>query len=86
MVLSAAVVAAVADVSANLCQYIACNPERFSSDQVLRLLFCFPFQHVRHFALSLTACLCFVLSSDTSSSSSDSDSDLSAYSNDSHSD
>ncbi|KAK6249937.1 hypothetical protein SCA6_003942 [Theobroma cacao] len=34
MVLNSSVVVTVANVSANVCQYIACNPERLSSDQV----------------------------------------------------
>ncbi|OWM73227.1 hypothetical protein CDL15_Pgr001341 [Punica granatum] len=80
MVLNSSVVAAVANLSANLCQYIACNPQRFSGDQVLYLLFCYPCQSLRPSLLSIWACLCFPPL--TSSSESESDSDLS----DSHSD
>ncbi|KAI9120442.1 hypothetical protein K1719_007475 [Acacia pycnantha] len=56
MVLNSGAAVRVAQVSANLCQYISCNPERFSSDTVLRLLFCLPF---RRLALSLSTCLGF---------------------------
>jgi hypothetical protein len=52
MVLNSSVVAWVANVSADLWQYIACNPERLSSDHVLHLLFCLPFQHLHRLALS----------------------------------
>ncbi|KAL4607085.1 hypothetical protein ACB092_09G149500 [Castanea dentata] len=45
MVLNGAVVFWVAKVSAELWQYIACNPERLSSDRVLHLLCCLPFQY-----------------------------------------
>ncbi|WRX16852.1 hypothetical protein QQP08_009339 [Theobroma cacao] len=38
MVLNSSVVVTVANVSANVCQYIACNPERLSSDQRRRCL------------------------------------------------
>ncbi|RHN47467.1 hypothetical protein MtrunA17_Chr7g0253341 [Medicago truncatula] len=44
MVLNSGVVMRVAHVSARLCQYIACNPEMLSSDAVLGLIFCLPFQ------------------------------------------
>ncbi|PON44086.1 hypothetical protein PanWU01x14_269210 [Parasponia andersonii] len=53
MVLNSQVVAMVAIISANLWQYIACNPERLSSHQVLDLLFCLPLRHLRRLALSL---------------------------------
>ncbi|KAH1204821.1 hypothetical protein AAZX31_16G038300 [Glycine max] len=46
MVLNSNVVPRVAHASAHLCQFIACNPERLSSDVVLRLLFCLPFQRL----------------------------------------
>ncbi|XVE56982.1 hypothetical protein DITRI_Ditri04bG0055000 [Diplodiscus trichospermus] len=59
MVLNSSVVLTVANVSANVCQYIACNPERLSSDQVLHLLFCLPFHRLRRFADSLWLYLCF---------------------------
>ncbi|KAG2686345.1 hypothetical protein I3760_09G001900 [Carya illinoinensis] len=53
MVLNSHVAAWVANVSADLCQYIACNPERLSSDRVLHILFCVPFQYLHRIALSL---------------------------------
>ncbi|MED6163271.1 Adenylyl-sulfate kinase 3 [Stylosanthes scabra] len=53
MVLNSGVVMSVAHVSANVCQYIACNPERLRSDVVLDLLFCLPLQPFRRLALSL---------------------------------
>ncbi|KAK4749841.1 hypothetical protein SAY87_027290 [Trapa incisa] len=85
MVLRCGVAVAVAHLSANLCQYIACNPERFSSDEVLRLIFCLPFQNLSRLAVSVSACFCIVPSSDTSSSDSDFDSSLSSHGYDSHS-
>ncbi|KAE8661780.1 putative adenylsulfate kinase [Hibiscus syriacus] len=59
MVLNSSVVVAIADLSANLCQYIACNPERLSSDQVLYLIFCLPCRHLGRLADSLWLYLCF---------------------------
>ncbi|KAK7290637.1 hypothetical protein RIF29_05197 [Crotalaria pallida] len=53
MVLNSSVAVRVAHVSANLCQYIACNPQRLNSDAVLQLLFCLPLQPFHRFALSL---------------------------------
>ncbi|KOM38537.1 hypothetical protein LR48_Vigan03g191900 [Vigna angularis] len=46
MVLNSNVVARVAHASAHLFQFIACNPERLSSDVVLHLLFCLPFHYL----------------------------------------
>ncbi|KAL1314386.1 hypothetical protein HN51_041187 [Arachis hypogaea] len=57
MVLNSGVVMSVAHVSANICQYIACNPERLTSDVVLDLLFCLPLQPFRRLALSLSTYL-----------------------------
>ncbi|KAI5671754.1 hypothetical protein M9H77_12118 [Catharanthus roseus] len=88
MVFNSPLVIRVANVSANACQYIACNPERLPSDQVLYLLFCFPFQQIRRLALCLWTFFCCPLpdpslfnvlsspSSSSSSSSSSSDSDF----------
>ncbi|EEF36913.1 conserved hypothetical protein [Ricinus communis] len=59
MVLNSNVVVRVANISANVCQYIACNPERLSSDQVLNLLFCLPLRHFGRLALSLWNYLCY---------------------------
>ncbi|KAG6581681.1 hypothetical protein SDJN02_20039, partial [Cucurbita argyrosperma subsp. argyrosperma] len=91
MVLNSPVVVWVANISADLCQYVACNPERLSSDHVLYLIFCFPFHHIRRISLSLLSSLCLPsLSSSSSSSSSDSDysntDDLDSYDYNSHSD
>ncbi|OMO99483.1 hypothetical protein CCACVL1_03787 [Corchorus capsularis] len=59
MVLNSSVVVTVANISANLCQYIACNPERLSSDQVLHLLCCLPLRHLCRLLDSLWLYLCF---------------------------
>ncbi|KAL5767900.1 hypothetical protein ACOSP7_014485 [Xanthoceras sorbifolium] len=53
MVLNSSVVVSIANLSANVCQYIACNPERLPSDQVLNLLCCLPLHQLRRLALSL---------------------------------
>ncbi|OIT34710.1 hypothetical protein A4A49_14008 [Nicotiana attenuata] len=78
MVFNSPIIVGVANISADLCQYIACNPERLSSDEVLYLLFCFPCQQFRRFALCLWTFFCFPLPNPYafSSSSSFSDSDL----------
>ncbi|VFQ59259.1 unnamed protein product [Cuscuta campestris] len=47
MVLNSPLVVGVATASAELCQHIACNPERLSRDQVLYLLFSFPCRQLR---------------------------------------
>ncbi|KAJ8637939.1 hypothetical protein MRB53_012206 [Persea americana] len=47
MVFSSVLVATVATVSADLCQYIACNPQRLSSEEVLDLICCLPLQQLR---------------------------------------
>ncbi|KAJ8771686.1 hypothetical protein K2173_026863 [Erythroxylum novogranatense] len=78
MVISSGVVVTVANVSANLCQYIACNPERLAGDQVLQLLFCFPLRELGRLALSLWTYLCYNPNNSFSPfSDSDSDSDSS---------
>ncbi|KDP39699.1 hypothetical protein JCGZ_02719 [Jatropha curcas] len=59
MVLNSNLVMTIANLSANLCQYIACNPERLSSDQVLNLLFCLPLNHLGRLTLSLWTYLCY---------------------------
>ncbi|KAK1287663.1 hypothetical protein QJS10_CPB19g00817 [Acorus calamus] len=53
MVFNGALVAAVATTSARLWQRVSCNPERFSSDQVLDLVFCFPLQQLGRLAICL---------------------------------
>ncbi|WOG91677.1 hypothetical protein DCAR_0310927 [Daucus carota subsp. sativus] len=83
MVFNSPIIVTVAKVSANACQYIACNPQILNSDQVLHLIFCFPFQQFRRFTL----CLCSVFCCPARNvfvSDSDSDSDSEPY--DSHSD
>ncbi|XP_039130087.1 uncharacterized protein LOC120266514 [Dioscorea cayenensis subsp. rotundata] len=93
MVFSSARVARVATVSADLCQYIACNPQRLSSSEVLDLLCCLPLYHLRRLALCLFSFFCFppdhlhpyhYRRSSSSSSSSSSSYDSDGY--DSHSD
>lgn len=88
MVLNSPVVVWVANVSANLCQYVACNPERLSSHQVLYLIFCFPFQSLRRLSLCLSSVLCFPFlfssSSDEDDDADSDDSDLSSYTNNSN--
>ncbi|GMI99990.1 hypothetical protein HRI_003668300 [Hibiscus trionum] len=59
MVVNSSVVVAVANLSANLCQYIACNPERLETDQVLYLIFCLPCTHIGRLADSFWLCHCF---------------------------
>ncbi|KAL0452901.1 UNVERIFIED_CONTAM: hypothetical protein Slati_1268200 [Sesamum latifolium] len=83
MVFNSPLLVGVAKLSAHACQYIACNPERLPADQVLHLLFCFPFQQLRRLAFCLWTFFCFpppnnpyLISSSSSSSSSSSDSDL----------
>ncbi|CDP14315.1 unnamed protein product [Coffea canephora] len=61
MVFNSPVVVGVANLSANACQYVACNPERLPGDQVLYLVFCVPFQQIRRFALYLWSVFCFPL-------------------------
>ncbi|KAJ0078512.1 hypothetical protein Patl1_22932 [Pistacia atlantica] len=59
MVLNSSMVVRVANVSANVCQFVACNPQRLPTDQVLHLLCCVPFQQFRRLALSFWTYLCF---------------------------
>ncbi|XP_043690707.1 uncharacterized protein LOC122641516 [Telopea speciosissima] len=88
MVFSSVLVLAVANLSADVCQYIACNPERLSSQQVLELVCCIPLQQLGRLALCLWTFFCLpppdsyyrYSSDDSDSSGSDLDSD------DSHSD
>ncbi|GJZ38260.1 hypothetical protein Tco_0584451 [Tanacetum coccineum] len=88
MVMNSPLVVAVANISADICQYIACNPERLSSEHVLHLLFCFPFQQFRRFALCLWTFFCFPVNTGFYSSSSSASSSVSSSSDedDSHSD
>ncbi|GMH28384.1 hypothetical protein Nepgr_030227 [Nepenthes gracilis] len=91
MVLNSRVAVQVANVSASLCQYISCNPEILRSEEVLDLIFCFPFQQIRRLFLCFSTFFCFPpldpfssRSFSASSSSSSDDSISSGY--DSHSD
>ncbi|RVW46906.1 hypothetical protein CK203_074398 [Vitis vinifera] len=71
MVLNSTLIGRVAVVSADLCQYVACNPERLSPEHVLHLLFCFPFQQLRRLALCISAFFCSPSHPDDSDSHSD---------------
>lgn len=67
MVFNSPLVVGAAEVSAEVCQCLACFPERLSSAQLLHLLFCFPFQHLHRLAICLSTVFCAVnpfLSSD----------------------
>lgn len=87
MVFSSVLLATVATVSADLCQYIACNPQRLSSEEVLDLICCFPLQQLRRIALCVWSFFCFPPPDSYPFSSSDSDSsDSYSESDDSHSD
>ncbi|KAG1347603.1 hypothetical protein COCNU_06G014320 [Cocos nucifera] len=59
MVFNSRWVAAVATVSADACQYVACNPDRLSSEQVLELICCLPLHQLRRLALCLFSFFCF---------------------------
>ncbi|KAG6520020.1 hypothetical protein ZIOFF_017049 [Zingiber officinale] len=59
MVFHAGWVGAVARLSAEACQYVACNPERLSSDEALELIFCLPLRHLRRLAICIFSFLCF---------------------------
>ncbi|CAN4118638.1 unnamed protein product [Withania somnifera] len=62
MVFNSLLVVDVANLSADFWQFIDCsNTERLSSDQVLYLLLCFPFQQIRRFSLCLWTFFCFPL-------------------------
>ena len=82
MVFNSLMVLSVAHVSADAWQYIACNPERLSSDQLLDLICCFPLQQLGRLALCLWTFLClpppdsfYSYAYYSSSSSSDDDDD-----------
>ncbi|WOL04234.1 hypothetical protein Cni_G12955 [Canna indica] len=59
MVFNAWWVEAVARVSAEACQYVACNPERLSSEEVLDLICCLPLRHLRRLSICLFSFFCF---------------------------
>ncbi|GMP92148.1 hypothetical protein CsSME_00042492 [Camellia sinensis var. sinensis] len=79
MVFNSLVVLTVANISADVWQYVACFPERISSDQLLDLVCCFPLQQFGRLAFCLWTFFCLppspVYSYSYSSSSYDSDSD-----------
>ncbi|CAL9086123.1 unnamed protein product [Musa textilis] len=58
MVFNAGWVTAVARASAEACQYVACNPERLSSEEVLDLLCCLPLRHLRRLAICVFSFFC----------------------------
>ncbi|KAL7174704.1 hypothetical protein ACSBR2_033861 [Camellia fascicularis] len=81
MVFNSLVVLTVANISADVWQYIACFPERISSDQLLDLVCCFPLQQFGRLAFCLWTFFCLPPSpvysySYSSSYDSDSDSDF----------
>ncbi|KAG0474067.1 hypothetical protein HPP92_015924 [Vanilla planifolia] len=96
MVFCSGWVVVVGRTSANWWQYVVCNPERLSNDEILRLLVFIPLHHLRRIALGLFSFLCFPLPSphrihryrETSSSSSSfsDDSDNSDEDSGSHTD
>lgn len=91
MVFNSVMVVWVANRSADVWQYVACIPDRLSSQQLLDLICCFPLQQFGRFALCLWTFFCLPPSdSYYYSSSNDSDSSSSApdydYYYDSHSD
>nr|DAD30154.1 TPA_asm: hypothetical protein HUJ06_031622 [Nelumbo nucifera] len=59
MVFNSLLVVAVANLSANVCQYIACNPEILTSQQVLELVCCLPLRQLGRLALCLWTFFCF---------------------------
>lgn len=63
MVFNSVLMVDVANLSADFWQFIGCisNTERLSSDQILYLLFCFPFQQIRRFSLCLWTFFCLPL-------------------------
>ncbi|KAG9144938.1 hypothetical protein Leryth_023575 [Lithospermum erythrorhizon] len=90
MVLNSIILIQVAKISGDLCQYIACNPQRLSTQQLLHLLFVYPFQQIHRLTICLWNFFCFPppnhylsFSSSTSSSSSTYSSDFDIF-NDAH--
>ncbi|XP_062172465.1 uncharacterized protein LOC133878002 [Alnus glutinosa] len=58
MVFNSSMVLSVAHVSADAWQFIACMPERLSSQQLLDLICCFPLQQLGRLALCFWTFLC----------------------------
>ncbi|CAK9174321.1 unnamed protein product [Ilex paraguariensis] len=75
MVFNGVLVVSVANISADMWQYIACIHERISSEQLLDLAICFPLQQLGRLALCLWTFLCVLPSSSTADSYYSSDSD-----------
>ncbi|PIA60059.1 hypothetical protein AQUCO_00400736v1 [Aquilegia coerulea] len=88
MVFNSVLVVSVAKVSAEIWQYIACNPERLNSEQVLHLICCLPLQQLGRLALCFWSFFCFPPPNTSSyyPYSSDSSSSSDYDSEDSHSD
>ncbi|CAA7387983.1 unnamed protein product [Spirodela intermedia] len=90
MVFNSAWVATVATLSAELCQYIACNPQRLPAGEVLRLLCYAPLHLAGRLAAGVFSFFCFPIAAPPSpflhrwpsSSSPSSSSSSSSYSGD----
>ncbi len=79
MVFNTPIIVSVATWSASACQLLSCNPERLSSDHVLRLLCCLPCRHLGRVVVCVWSYFCvrqqeFFLDSDDDYSESDSES------------
>ncbi|KAG2273158.1 hypothetical protein Bca4012_085998 [Brassica carinata] len=59
MVLNSRLVETTVNISTDLWQYVACNPERLPRATVLRFIFCIPLLQLRRLASSLGSYLCF---------------------------
>ncbi|KAG6516573.1 hypothetical protein ZIOFF_027038 [Zingiber officinale] len=59
MVFRAGWAVAVVRLSAEACQYVACNPERMSSDEALDLICCLPLRHIRRLSVCIFSFLWF---------------------------
>ncbi|CAN8260523.1 unnamed protein product [Cochlearia groenlandica] len=64
MVINSRLVETTVNLSADLSQYIACNPEILPRATVLRFIFFIPLIHIRRVAFSLGSYLCFDSASD----------------------
>ncbi|CAA6653655.1 unnamed protein product [Spirodela intermedia] len=69
MVFNSAWVATVATLSAELCQYIACNPQRLPAGEVLRLLCYAPLHLAGRLAAGVFSFFCFPIAAPPSPSS-----------------
>ncbi|KAL1211549.1 hypothetical protein V5N11_023556 [Cardamine amara subsp. amara] len=59
MVLNSRLVETTVNLSVDLWQYVACNPERLPRATVLHFIFCIPLLQLRRLAFSLGSYLCF---------------------------